>query len=135
MRHALPGMFLLLTAPISMACPTSSRDQITWVSPQGVDTQLCTAKLAGSSGTEISVFYSNYPPFFDGSTKHREPGIAGGHTVEWYITTTKEGKFRRDAIITSGSSDKPDGYIHVWLTADRSADLEAAKKLVQFLQF
>jgi hypothetical protein len=135
MHHPLLGMLLLLAAPVSMACPTSSRDQITWISPQGVDTQLCTAKLAGLSGAEISVFYSNYSPFFDGSTKHREPGMAGGHTVEWYITTTKEGKLRRDAIVTTGSSDKPDGYIHVWVTAGRSTDLEAAKKIVQFLQF
>jgi len=82
--------------------------------------------FVGTTG-KIEYFLSNYDAVLGVSTKVTVPGKVGGWPVRWYATSSANGQLRRDAILPD-SDNKP--TVHITVTADSAADLDAAMKVV-----
>src|SRR5580700_3733327 len=99
---------------VSGGCPVSPTDQIKWQPIRPGDSLTCSGKFVGTTSA-IQYFISNYNAVLGVSTAVRVPGTVAGWPVRWYVSTTADGKLRRDVILTDSNNNPT---IHITVVAD-----------------
>jgi hypothetical protein len=118
-------------------CPVLPPDAaLRWTLTLGVDFQICSGSLQGSSEVAFGVYFGNWPGFNRKNAVVIGNGTIGGLEVTWYqhIPINGEVRLDRDTLIHA-NPNRPDAVFHVWVLANSDKQLQERLDLLSRMRF